>query len=83
MQQMLRLACNVCIRILCVTKTKQRDKQTSAVLEKKTRSETEARLSVEKILAELQAQKLEEAASCARNMTNRYSSSLILLLLFV
>ncbi|XP_062324283.1 macoilin-2 [Osmerus eperlanus] len=67
-------------KILCVTKTKQRDKQTSAVLEKKTRAETEARLSVEKILAELQAQKLEEAASCARNMTNRqeHAESLML-----
>uniref|UniRef100_A0A667XER0 Si:dkey-12h9.6 n=1 Tax=Myripristis murdjan TaxID=586833 RepID=A0A667XER0_9TELE len=50
-------------KILCLTKTKQRDKQTNAMLEKKTRAETEARLSVEKQLAELQAQKLEEAAS--------------------
>ncbi|XP_067428884.1 macoilin [Thunnus thynnus] len=58
-------------KILCLTKTKQRDKQTSAMLEKKTRAETEARLSVEKQLAELQAQKLEEAASTARSLTNR------------
>ena len=42
------------------------------MLEKKTRAETEARLSVEKQLAELQAQKLEEAASTARSLTNRY-----------
>uniref|UniRef100_A0A3B5KYG2 Si:dkey-12h9.6 n=1 Tax=Xiphophorus couchianus TaxID=32473 RepID=A0A3B5KYG2_9TELE len=49
--------------ILCLTKTKQRDKQTSALLEKKTRAEAEGRLSAEKQLAELQAQKLEEAAS--------------------
>ncbi|KAE8286620.1 Macoilin Transmembrane protein 57 [Larimichthys crocea] len=58
-------------KILCLTKTKQRDKQSSAMLEKKTRAETEARLSVEKQLAELQAQKLEEAASAARSLTNR------------
>ncbi|KAM9840837.1 macoilin [Aulostomus maculatus] len=58
-------------KILCVTKTKQRDKQTSAMLEKKTRAETEARLSAERQLAELQAQKLEEAASTARSLTSR------------
>uniref|UniRef100_A0A8C2ZQY3 Si:dkey-12h9.6 n=1 Tax=Cyclopterus lumpus TaxID=8103 RepID=A0A8C2ZQY3_CYCLU len=58
-------------KILCLTKTKQRDKQSSAMLEKKTRAETEARLSVEKQLAELQAQKLEEAAITARSLTNR------------
>ncbi|XP_078145946.1 macoilin [Centroberyx gerrardi] len=62
-------------KILCLTKTKQRDKQTSAILEKKTRAETEARLSVEKQLAELQAQKLEEAASAARTLTNRQEHS--------
>lgn len=59
-------------RILCLTKTKQKDKQSSAMLEKKTRAETEARLSLEKQLAELQAQKLEEAASTARSLTTRY-----------
>ncbi|XP_069029892.1 macoilin-1 [Embiotoca jacksoni] len=58
-------------KILCLTKTKQRDKQTSAMLEKKTRVEAEARLSAEKQLAELQAQKLEEAASTARTLTSR------------
>ncbi|XP_070705514.1 macoilin-1 [Pempheris klunzingeri] len=58
-------------KILCLTKTKQRDKQSSAMLEKKTRAETEARLCVEKQLAELQAQKQEEAASTARSLTNR------------
>ncbi|KAM3602489.1 uncharacterized protein V6R79_005070 [Siganus canaliculatus] len=58
-------------KILCLTKTKQRDKQSSAMLEKKTRAETEARLSAEKQLAELQAQKLEEAANTARTLTNR------------
>nr|XP_040017096.1 macoilin [Gasterosteus aculeatus aculeatus] len=58
-------------KILCLSKTKQRDKQSSAMLEKKTRAETEARLFVEKQLAELQAQKLEEAAVAARSLTNR------------
>ncbi|XP_068198400.1 macoilin-1 [Antennarius striatus] len=58
-------------KILCLTKTKQRDKQSSAMLEKKTRAETEARVSVEKQLAELQAQKVEDAASTARSLTNR------------
>uniref|UniRef100_A0A3P9NME8 Si:dkey-12h9.6 n=1 Tax=Poecilia reticulata TaxID=8081 RepID=A0A3P9NME8_POERE len=57
--------------ILCLTKTKQRDKQTSALLEKKTRAEAEGRLSAEKQLAELQAQKLEEAANAARTLTNQ------------
>uniref|UniRef100_A0A672GNS2 Si:dkey-12h9.6 n=1 Tax=Salarias fasciatus TaxID=181472 RepID=A0A672GNS2_SALFA len=51
--------------ILCLTKNKQRDKQTSVMLEKKSRAEAEARLAAEKQLAELQAQKLEEAASTA------------------
>ncbi|KAM9704169.1 macoilin-1 [Menidia menidia] len=58
-------------KILCLNKTKQRDKQTSAMLEKKTRAEAEARLSAEKQLAELQAQKLEDAANTARSLTNR------------
>lgn len=44
------------------------------MLEKKTRAETEARLSVEKQVADLQAQKLEEAASVARSLTTRYRS---------
>lgn len=42
------------------------------MLEKKARAETEARLSAEKHLAELQAQKLEEAANAARSLTNRW-----------
>ncbi|XP_022625993.1 macoilin-1-like [Seriola dumerili] len=62
-------------KILCLTKTKQRDKQTSVMLEKKTRAETEARLSAEKQLAELLAQKLEEAASTARSLSNRQEHS--------
>ena len=41
------------------------------MLEKKARAETEARLLVEKQLGELQAQKLEEAASTARSLTTR------------
>ncbi|XP_034018157.1 macoilin-1 [Thalassophryne amazonica] len=62
-------------KILCLTKTKQRDKQTGAMLEKTTRAETEARLSVEKQLAELQAHKLGEAAGMARVPTNRQEHS--------
>ncbi|KAK2856112.1 hypothetical protein Q5P01_004847 [Channa striata] len=63
-------------KILCLTKTKQRDKQTAAILEKKTRAETDARLSVEKQLGDfLHAQKLEEAASSARSLTNRQEHS--------
>ncbi|XP_028295922.1 macoilin-1 [Gouania willdenowi] len=58
-------------KILGLTKNKQRDKQTSAMLEKKTRAEAEARLAAEKQLAELQAQMLEEAANTARSLTNR------------
>nr|XP_015802932.2 macoilin-1 [Nothobranchius furzeri] len=58
-------------KILCLTKTKQRDKQTSVMLEKKSRAEAEARLSAERQLAELQAQKQEEAASAARSLTSR------------
>ncbi|CAB1445144.1 unnamed protein product [Pleuronectes platessa] len=58
-------------KILCLTKTKQRDKQSGVMLEKKTRAETDARLFAEKQLSELQAQKLEEAASSARSLTNR------------
>lgn len=45
------------------------------MLEKKTRAETEARLSVEKQLADLQAQKLEEAANTARSLTSRWTFS--------
>uniref|UniRef100_H3CEX8 Si:dkey-12h9.6 n=1 Tax=Tetraodon nigroviridis TaxID=99883 RepID=H3CEX8_TETNG len=62
-------------KIVCLTKTKQKDKQSSAMLEKKTRAETEARLSVEKQLADLQAQKLEEAANTARSLTSRWTFS--------
>lgn len=58
-------------RIVCLTKTKQKDKQSSTMLEKKTRAETEARLSVEKQVAELQALKLEEVANAARSLTTR------------
>ncbi|KAF6717100.1 Macoilin [Oryzias melastigma] len=58
-------------KILCLTKAKQKDKQTSAMLERKSRAEAEARLSAEKQLAELHSQKLEEAANAARSLTNR------------
>ncbi|XP_057679653.1 macoilin-1 [Corythoichthys intestinalis] len=56
-------------KIMCLSKTKQRDKQTSAMLEKKTRAETEARLSLERQVAELQAHRPEDGASAARTMT--------------
>ncbi|GLD69506.1 macoilin-1-like protein [Lates japonicus] len=47
-------------------------KQTSGA--EKTRAETEARLSAEKVLAELQAQKLEEAAAqCGASQTGESS----------
>lgn len=46
------------------------------MLEKKTRAETEVRLSAEKQLAELQAQKLEEAAATARTLTTRYITAI-------
>ncbi|XP_077367125.1 macoilin-1 isoform X4 [Festucalex cinctus] len=49
-------------KIMCLSKTKQRDKQTSAMLEKKTRAETEARLSLERQAAELLAHRPDEAA---------------------
>ncbi|XP_028997246.1 macoilin isoform X2 [Betta splendens] len=62
-------------KILCLTKTKQRDKQASAVLEKKARAEADARLAAEKQLAELHAQKLEEAASAARSLSKRQEHS--------
>ena len=61
------------LRILCLTKTKHKDKQTSAALEKKIRAEREARASMEKQMVELQAQKMEEAANSAWNLANRYN----------
>nr|XP_057913676.1 macoilin-1 isoform X2 [Doryrhamphus excisus] len=59
-------------KILCLTKTKQRDKQTSAMLEKKTRAETEARLSLERQLVELQTHKADEAA---RSLSSRQENT--------
>ncbi|XP_077442554.1 macoilin-1 isoform X1 [Stigmatopora argus] len=56
-------------KIMCLSKTKQRDKQTSAMLEKKTRAETEARLSLERQVVELQAHRPDEAASVARTIS--------------
>ncbi|XP_049612368.1 macoilin-1 isoform X3 [Syngnathus scovelli] len=53
-------------KIMCLNKTKQRDKQTSAMLEKKTRAETEARLLLERQVAELLVHRPDEAA---RTMT--------------
>ncbi|XP_061560683.1 macoilin-1 [Phycodurus eques] len=62
-------------KIMCLSKTKQRDKQTSAMLEKKMRAETEARLSLERQVAELQAHRPDEAASAARTVTARQENS--------
>ena len=64
------------LRVLCLTKTKHKDKQTSAALEKKIRAEREARASIEKQMMELQAQKMEEAANSAWNLANRYNDAL-------
>ncbi|KAK7907680.1 hypothetical protein WMY93_016292 [Mugilogobius chulae] len=58
-------------KLLCLGKTKQRDKQTSALLEKKTRAETEARLSVERQMSELQVQKKDEAAARSLSSTRQ------------
>ncbi|XP_037100754.1 macoilin-1 isoform X2 [Syngnathus acus] len=62
-------------KIMCLNKTKQRDKQTSAMLEKKTRAETEARLSLERQVAELLVHRPDEAAGVARTMTTRQENS--------
>uniref|UniRef100_A0A8C4YVS6 Si:dkey-12h9.6 n=1 Tax=Gadus morhua TaxID=8049 RepID=A0A8C4YVS6_GADMO len=62
-------------KILCLTKTKHKDKQTSAALEKKIRAEREARASIEKQMVELQAHKMEEAANSAWNLANRQEHS--------
>ncbi|CAL8392328.1 unnamed protein product [Arctogadus glacialis] len=62
-------------KILGLTKTKHKDKQTSAALEKKIRAEREARASIEKQMVELQAQKMEEAANTAWNLANRQEHS--------
>ncbi|XP_063079893.1 macoilin-1 [Engraulis encrasicolus] len=67
-------------KILCLSKTKQRDRQASAVLEKKARGETEARAALEKQLAELQTQKLDEAAILLRGAPNRQEQTETLML---
>ncbi|XP_068505319.1 macoilin-1 isoform X2 [Syngnathus scovelli] len=59
-------------KIMCLNKTKQRDKQTSAMLEKKTRAETEARLLLERQVAELLVHRPDEAA---RTMTTRQENT--------
>uniref|UniRef100_A0A3Q2YMR2 Si:dkey-12h9.6 n=1 Tax=Hippocampus comes TaxID=109280 RepID=A0A3Q2YMR2_HIPCM len=61
-------------KIICLSKTKQRDKQTSAILEKKTRAETEARLSLERQVAELLAHRPDEAAGATRAVTARFQT---------
>ncbi|KAG7460779.1 hypothetical protein MATL_G00202510 [Megalops atlanticus] len=55
-------------KILCLMKSKQKDKQTSALLEKKMKAEIEARAAVEKQLAELQSRKLDEASVLPHNV---------------
>ncbi|KAI5615116.1 macoilin isoform X2 [Silurus asotus] len=54
-----------------LTKSRQKDKQSCAMLEKKVRTETESRLAVEKQLVEARAQKFDEAAFLLRNASNR------------
>ncbi|KAK0142172.1 Macoilin [Merluccius polli] len=62
-------------KILCLTRTKHKDKQTSAALEKKIRAEREARVAIEKQMVELQVQKMEEAANSAWTLANRQEHS--------
>ncbi|KAL4630570.1 macoilin-like [Arapaima gigas] len=61
-------------KILCLMKTKQKDKQTSTLLEKKVKAEMEARIAAEKHLAEIQSRKLDETSAIPHNAllsTNR------------
>uniref|UniRef100_A0A672RS52 Macoilin-like n=1 Tax=Sinocyclocheilus grahami TaxID=75366 RepID=A0A672RS52_SINGR len=54
-------------KIQCLTKSRQKDKQNCSLLEKKIRMETEARVAVEKQLAEVRAQKFDEATILLRS----------------
>ncbi|TSR99418.1 Macoilin [Bagarius yarrelli] len=58
-----------------LSKSRQKDKQSCSVLEKKVRMESESRLTVEKQLAEIRCQKLDEAAFLLRNASNRQEHS--------
>ncbi|KAA0708643.1 Macoilin Transmembrane protein 57 [Triplophysa tibetana] len=62
-------------KIQCLTKSRQKDKQNGPLLEKKIRMETEARLSVEKQLADVRAQKFDEASILLRNASHRQEHS--------
>lgn len=59
-------------RLQYLSKSRQKDKQSCVVLEKKARVETESRLAVEKQLEEVRSQKFDEAAFLLRNASNRY-----------
>lgn len=62
-------------KIQCLTKSRQKDKQSGSLLEKKIRMETEARLSVEKQLTEVRAHKFDEASILLRNASHRQEHS--------
>lgn len=67
-------------RILWLMKTKQKDKQTSTLLEKKVKVEMESRIAAEKQLAELQSRKLEEAPASPHGgllSASRYKAALL------
>uniref|UniRef100_A0A4W4FUD5 Uncharacterized protein n=1 Tax=Electrophorus electricus TaxID=8005 RepID=A0A4W4FUD5_ELEEL len=53
-----------------LTKSRQKDKQSCAMLEKKSRAESESRVAVEKQLAEVRSQKFDEAAFLLRSASN-------------
>ncbi|KAL7888428.1 hypothetical protein AOLI_G00034020 [Acnodon oligacanthus] len=54
-----------------LTKSRQKDKQNCAMLEKRARAETESRVATEKQLAEVRSQKFDEAAFLLRSAPNR------------
>ncbi|KAB5540084.1 hypothetical protein PHYPO_G00097290 [Pangasianodon hypophthalmus] len=58
-----------------LSKSRQKDKQSCAMLEKKARVETESRLAIEKQLTEVRSQKFDEAAFLLRNASNRQEHS--------
>ncbi|XP_017548042.1 macoilin [Pygocentrus nattereri] len=54
-----------------LTKSRQKDKQNCAMLEKRARAETESRVATEKQLTEVRSQKFDEAAFLLRSAPNR------------
>ncbi|MCI4389708.1 hypothetical protein PGIGA_G00101610 [Pangasianodon gigas] len=58
-----------------LSKSRQKDKQSCAMLEKKARVETESRLAIEKQLTDVRSQKFDEAAFLLRNASNRQEHS--------